>query len=63
MPAPECTCPKTASLVGLYLEGQEIPTCPTHRPESKTAAGAAIALNNDAALAARIGAHLTKGNN
>ncbi len=59
MPAPDCTCPTTASLVVLHLQGHEVPACPTHRPAPDTGA---IALNDDAALAARIGAHLTKGN-
>jgi hypothetical protein len=52
-----CTCPPTRDLIARAFTGAEIPTCPTHRPASVTP----TALNDDAALAAKLGAPLTKG--
>lgn len=57
--SPQCTCPKAGELVHLALNGADTPACPVHRPDP-SASAPAIALNDDAALAARLGAHLTK---
>jgi hypothetical protein len=53
-----CNC-DPRSLVGKALMGDaDLPTCPVHRPDAGTA-GDAIALNNDHALAARLGMTLS----
>ena len=54
-----CNCINTKAALVNALRGAEQPTCPEHDIEP----GAdlfPLALNNDAALAAKIGAHLTK---
>ena len=56
-----CAC-NAAQLVKLALHGEDdMPACPVHRP--KTTTEPAIALNDDTALAARLGMPLNKENN
>lgn len=55
-----CSC-RAAHLVQLSLRGEELPACPVHRPDTADAAPP-IALNNDAALAARLGMPLNQEN-
>lgn len=56
-----CSC-SAAQLVKLSLRGEDLPACPVHRPDQGGASDAPIALNNDAALAARLGMPLNKEN-
>jgi hypothetical protein len=59
-PERTCTC-NAANLVKLALRGEDdLPACPIHRPELIEPP---IALNDDAALAARLGMPLNKENN
>ena len=55
-----CSC-NAAQLVKLTLRGEtDLPACPVHRPESSVSE--ALALNDDTALAARLGMPLNKEN-
>lgn len=53
-----CRCHSVKDALGLALQGKPAPACPQHDTEPGTPEP--IALNNDAALAAKIGASLAK---
>jgi hypothetical protein len=59
MTDPTCRCPGVVDSLHYALTGTEPPACDMH---TNQASAPAIALNNDEALAARIGAALTKEN-
>lgn len=48
---PECSCPPTADLARMSLEGIDVLACPVHRPERGEGFGSAPALNSDALVA------------
>lgn len=55
-----CSC-NAAQLVKLTLRGEkDLPSCPIHRPEND--GSEPVALNDDTALAARLGMPLNKEN-
>lgn len=55
-----CTCPGTRDLV-LAAIGGNLPPCAVHRPAQTGAPVPGIPLNDDAGLAARIGAAISRG--
>lgn len=61
-PASECRCLGAAAALHYALSEKQAPTCPQHDPEAGVDL-TPIALNNDAALAAKIGARLNKETN
>lgn len=55
-----CACPGTRDLVMSAIAGS-LPPCPIHRPEQTGTPVPGIALNDDAGLAASIGAAINRG--
>ncbi|KRB45006.1 hypothetical protein [Terrabacter sp. Root181] len=54
----DCQCVDLDHALRLTLEGHTLPHCDTHDDASPGNPGAALALNDDASLIAKIGAHL-----
>lgn len=59
----ECSCPSVKELARSALEGFAVEPCPLHRPQRPEVIAPArpVALNDDQALAAIAGGHLTTG--
>lgn len=60
-PPAVCSCPPGTRDLVMAAIGGNLPPCPVHRPEPTGAPVPGIALNDDAALAARIGAAVSRG--
>lgn len=48
---PECSCPPTADLARMSLEGHDVAACAIHRPDHGDGFTSPPALNSDALIA------------
>lgn len=48
---PECSCPPTADIARMSLEGHDFLACSVHRPERGKGFASATALNSDQLIA------------